>query len=334
MRRLLTGMLLVLVTALAVPHTGGSPHRADRNPARTVRKRIESGFITITDGSRLYYRKVGSGAARVIAPSDLFLYDFTRRLTGVATVVTYDTRGRGRSELARGAAPPTIEQDVRDLEEVRRHFGFDKFVPVGFSYLGKAVVMYAATHPARASRLIMISAAPPAAVEDGEPVDADRLGAPARDVARMRQLRLTDAKERSPAEFCLAEWAVTRYMLVGAAANAQKIDVQRLCSLPNEWPVNADRTLSTLWESVDRANLSPAELARVTMPVLVIHGTSDRNSPYKGALRWAATLPNARLMTVLDAGHVVWADDPNAVGRAIREFISGHWPAGAEQTRE
>src|SRR5205823_2538331 len=121
-----------------------------------------------------------------------------------------------------------------------------------------------------------------------------RLGAPAEDVARMRQLRQTDAKERSPAEFCLSEWAVTRYMLVGVPKNATKIDVRRICSFPNEWPANADKTLSSLWESIDRAILSPSELAKVTVPVLTIHGTSDRNAPYKGALRWTAGLPNAR----------------------------------------
>jgi pimeloyl-ACP methyl ester carboxylesterase len=72
-------------------------------------------------------------------------------------------------------------------------------------------------------------------------------------------------------------------------------------------------------------------LAKITMPVLVIHGTKDRNAPYGGGREWAMSLPDARLVTVEGAAHVSWADDPIAVFGSIREFLRGNWPLTAEK---
>jgi pimeloyl-ACP methyl ester carboxylesterase len=49
------------------------------------------------------------------------------------------------------------------------------------------------------------------------------------------------------------------------------------------------------------------------MPVLVVHGTKDRSAPYGGGRDWAAMLPNARLVTVTNAGHVPWIEKPGEV---------------------
>jgi proline iminopeptidase len=330
---LLIGLVLHFgVDALAAdaPRDGGAratPEQVRRGP------KVEQGFVRMDDGTRLYYRKTGSGPLKVIAPYDLMIFDVMRQLADIATVVTYDTRSRGRSEPSKNPAHLTIQQDVRDLEAVRAHFHFEKFAPIGFSYLGKAVALYAVAHPDRVTRIVQIGASPIREEPTGEAVDADLVGAPAADVARMRQMRKTDAKQRWPEEFCRSEWRVTRYMLVGNPVNARKIDVDRICMYPNEWPLNADTTLAPLWESVDRTVPTAEELRTITVPVLTIHGTKDRNAAYSGARTWAATLPNDRLLTVTNAGHVVWADDSRIVISAIREFLSGKWPTDSEKVR-
>jgi proline iminopeptidase len=297
------------------------------------RMNAEEGFVRAEDGTRLYYRKIGRGPVKVIAPYDLMMFDALRQFADIATIVTYDTRNRGRSEPSRDPARSTIQQDVLDLEAVRAHFRFDKFVPVGFSYLGKVVALYGIAHPGRVSRIVQIAPSPIREEAAGDAVDADALGAPAADVERMRELRKTKAKETSPREYCRAEWMVTRYMLVGNPANAPKIDVDAICAQPNEWPLNAEKTLAPLWESVDRTIPTSDELKTVTVPVLTIHGTKDRNAPYSGGRKWAASLPNARLLTIAGAGHVAWADDPSAVFGAIRQFLRGTWPPGSEKVK-
>jgi pimeloyl-ACP methyl ester carboxylesterase len=122
---------------------------------------------------------------------------------------------------------------------------------------------------------------------------------------------------------------VFRYVLIGDPAHASRIKSN--CDLPNEWPVNTDKHFQHLFTSINAVDITPADLARITMPVLVIHGTKDRNAPYGSGREWAMSLPNARLVTVEGAAHVSWADDPIAVFGSIREFLRGNWPLGAEK---
>jgi pimeloyl-ACP methyl ester carboxylesterase len=292
--------------------------------------RPEQGFVNTEDGIRLFYRKVGHGPIRVIAPYDLMMFGALRPLADIATIVTYDTRNRGRSDASPDASRSTIQQEARDLEAVRRHFKFETFVLIGFSYLGKAAALYAIDHPARVSRIVQIAPSPIQEEAAADDVDADLLGAPPADVALMRRMRLGDAKSKSPREFCNAEWNVTRYMLVGDPANASKIPVRDICSRANEWPVNAEKRLGPLWDSVEKTVPTAAQLKTITMPVLTIHGTKDRNAAYKGGRKWVAALPNARLVSVSGAGHAVWVDNPKVVFTAMRSFLRGEWPTVSE----
>jgi pimeloyl-ACP methyl ester carboxylesterase len=115
----------------------------------------EEGMVDGADGVRLHYSKIGSGKTVLIIPAELFLFDDFKQLADQATVIAYDMRNRGRS-----ARTPldkvSIQADVRDLEAVRRHFNVDRFVPVGFSYLGLMVALYALDHPERVERMIQM----------------------------------------------------------------------------------------------------------------------------------------------------------------------------------
>ena len=103
------------------------------------------------------------------------------------------------------------------------------------------------------------------------------------------------------------------------------------CELETEWPVNADPHFKTTFESIQALDLTKEQLKKITVPVLTIHGTKDRNAPYGGGREWALSLPNARLVTVEGAAHQSWADDPVLVFGSIREFLRGNWPMTAEK---
>jgi pimeloyl-ACP methyl ester carboxylesterase len=46
-------------------------------------------------------------------------------------------------------------------------------------------------------------------------------------------------------------------------------------------------------------------IAKVTAPVLTIHGRKGRNAPYGGGREWDMLLPNARLITIDAAAQYV-----------------------------
>src|SRR5579864_1717496 len=60
--------------------------------------RLETGFVTRSDGARLYYTKVGNGPRRVILPGRLFLLPDFLRLARGRTLIFYDMRNRGLSD--------------------------------------------------------------------------------------------------------------------------------------------------------------------------------------------------------------------------------------------
>jgi pimeloyl-ACP methyl ester carboxylesterase/ketosteroid isomerase-like protein len=293
-------------------------------PANTAK--LEEGFVPTSDGVKLYYRKLSGGSpVTLLVPLDFMLHEPFQQFADIATVITYDGRSRGRSS-ASAVNLLTIEQDVRDLETVRAHFKADKVIPVGYSYLGKVVAMYAAAHPEHVSRVIQLGPGANRFADMPAPEEGT-FGAPAEALRRLEQLRAASA---APRELCEAFWNVMAYRMVGDPKHAPRFD-RSSCELENER--NFMATFQHLWPTIQAATLSAAELKKITMPVLTIHGTSDRNAPYAGGRAWAAALPDARLVTVPGAAHALWLDDPVAVFGAIRHFIRGEWPLGSEKVQ-
>lgn len=298
-----------------------------RAPLPESSARFEEGRVTTPDGVKLYYRKLSGGSPiAIIAPLDFVLHEPLRQFADVATIITYDVRNRGKSSRAADVNTLTIDQDVADLETVRAYFDVEKFIPVGFSYLGKVVATYAARHPERVARMVQLG---PAANRMADlPVAPDEdFGAAAEDVKRWREMQAAGAKEKEPRAFCEAQWRVMSFYLVGNPARASKSVA--FCALENEWPVSFEKTFATLWPTIQKASLSEEELQKIAMPVLVIHGDRDRNAPYAGGRAWVAALPDARLVTVPGAAHAAWRDDPVAVFGSIRHFLRGEWPIGS-----
>ena len=296
-----------------------------RAPLPDSAVKFEEGYVPTPDGVKLYYRKLSGGSPiTLIVPLDYVLHEPMRQFADVATVITYDLRNRGKSTRATDVKMLTIDGDVADLETIRAYFKVDKFIPVGFSYLGKVVAMYAAQHPEHVARVIQLGPAANRAADFPDGPRDKEFGAAAEDVEKWQEMRAAGAMEKDPRAFCEAQWKVMNFYLVGNPAHASK-DVS-FCAFENEWPVNFNKTLETLWPTVEKASLSGDELKKIAMPVLVIHGDKDRNATYPEGRAWAGALPDARLVTVTGAAHAAWRDDPVAVFGAMRHFLRGEWP--------
>ena len=321
---MMTRVLLVLAIAAhaslvpsLVPHAAPSP--------------TEDGFVTTHDGLKLAYHKIGTGPNAVIVPLGFLLqHDFARLAAPARTLVFYDQRNRGRSDAV---APEklSIHDEVRDMETLRAHFGFSRFTPIGYSYLGLMVVLYAIEHPERIDRLIQLGPVPMQfdtvyppnlrADDREEAIGKERLAA-------LEALVRTGVHEREPRTFCEKQWDATRLALVGDPAKIDQLG-DGFCDLPNEWPIAFIRMWPHRQEELKQLRITPDELARVKQPVLTIHGTRDRNAPYGAGREWASSLPNARLLTIEGAAHQSWVDAPERVFGAIERFLSGEWPPDA-----
>jgi pimeloyl-ACP methyl ester carboxylesterase len=341
-RRLSIPLLLLLLgffAAMSPLHGaifyGARSVNLNQEEQSTARAAIEEGYVPTSDGLRLYYRKVGHGSRTIIIPLRLFLFDDFKQLGDSFTVISYDTRNRGFSTPVQDNAKLTIDADIEDIERVRQHFGVKKFTLVGYSYMGMGVVLYAMKYPQYLERLIQLGPVPlkfgtkyPVSLtaNDEKPVPDGAA------MARLEELRKGGMAESSPKEFCEMQWQVMRFMLVGNPSNVEKLG-PGVCEMPNEWPVNLDRHFQYHFASVQRLNISKADVAKVSIPVLTIHGTKDRNAPYGAGREWDLLLPNARLLTIEGGAHQSFAEFPEIVFPAIRTFLGGKWPKKAEKVR-
>jgi pimeloyl-ACP methyl ester carboxylesterase len=276
------------------------------------------GYVTTADGVRLWFQTVGSGPQVVVVPNGFHLLEDFRCLAPGRTLVFYDVRNRGRSDtvtdpakLARG-----IHNDVDDLDAVRRHFDLDRLNLIGHSYMGLMVILYATKYPAHADRIVQIGAMPPDSRKQYPPVEDDVL----RDTfAKLAELQ-KDRASYDPIEFCRKLWSVLRFIYVTDPKDADKIRWDR-CDLPNErnfmryW-------MGTILPSIQSVSLAANDLARVTAPVLTIHGTNDRSAPCEAGREWAVLLPNARLLTVDKGGHAPWIEQPGTTLNAVNDFFA------------
>jgi pimeloyl-ACP methyl ester carboxylesterase len=90
-------------------------------------------------------------------PGRLFLIHTLRRLAPGHRLIFYDTCSRGKSEAVR---VETIMDDVRDMEAVRKHFAAEKTTPIGYSYMGLPVMLYAHDDPQHVGRIVQLDPVP------------------------------------------------------------------------------------------------------------------------------------------------------------------------------
>ena len=286
-------------------------------------------YVTAGDGVRLFVQILGAGPQVVLIPNGYYLLDALSRFADGRTLVFIDPRNRGRSDAVadRSRLERGIRHDVEDFDAIRRHLDAERVDLIGHSYMGVTAALYAITSPDRTGRVVQIGAAP---VDPSKQyaVDLTNTDNTLRDVfTRIGELQ----KERPSmdgGDFCRRFWAILRELYVLHPSDAQRLGWEP-CHLPNEAGFMKQYTDFVL-PSIQALNLTDFDYARATAPVLAIHGRQDRSAPYGGGREWALRLPNARLITVENAAHVPWIEDPDKVFGAIETFLDGGWPPSAE----
>jgi pimeloyl-ACP methyl ester carboxylesterase len=292
------------------------------------------GHVTTEDGARLYYQIVGSGPETLVIPNAAYTFVDFQRLAAGRTAIFYDLRNRGRSDriddgskLSRG-----ILHDVDDLEAVRRHFALDHTAVLGHSYVAMTVALYAMRHPERVSRVVQLGAPPP---DHGKQYPAHLTGADETLASVVTRLAKLQEESRSagtdPDDFPKKWWSLLRLLYVVDPADADKItwslgdqSAERFASSMKQWSEN-------LLPSMHSLALTADDFAGMQAPVLLVHGTRDRQCPYGGARDWAMQWPEARLVTVENAAHLPWIESPDLVYGAAATFLDGAWPEAAQK---
>jgi proline iminopeptidase len=221
-----------------------------------------------------------------------------------------------------------VEQDVDDLDAVRRHFGVDRVNLIGHSYAGIVVALYAMKYAAQVNRAVLLGPMQP---NQTTHYPAHLTCADATLVEFLTRAAQLEHERSSvdPLEFCRRFWSLLRVIYVANPADADKITWAR-CELPTE--LNFMKYwIGNILPSIHRLQFTVEGLAAAKAPMLIIHGVKDRSAPYGGGRDWALMMPNARLVTVENAAHAPWIENPGRVFSSIATFLDGGWPEAAEK---
>ena len=224
-------------------------------------------------------------------------------------LVYFDHRGQGRS--ARGdPAKYTLDENVEDMEALRRHLGLGPIVSIGTSYGGMVALAHAARHPASVSHLIaVVTAAHGGFIKRAQEILAERGTPEQREASEpVWQGAVTDRAQMQRFYAVMGPLYSRLYDPAAAALGHER-------TLHEPEPLN--RAFGGFLRDFD---LRP-ELSRIAAPALVIAGRHDWICPPEFSEEIARLVPRAELRIFENSSHSIRADEPQALLDAVAGFV-------------
>lgn len=300
------------------------------------------GYIRTSDGVRLFYKIVGSGSDVLVAvhggPGNSLnsILPDLEPLAKNRTVIYYDQRGGGRSDLIKDREKLSISKHIEDLEAVRLFFKLDKMTLLGNSWGGILIGFYAAAHPDKIERMIFHS--------PGEPTKALTDKADAELQSRINRQFSAEQKKRyeflsnpqnwvkasDPKAVCREFYQLLLPFYVSKAENAALLKGD-VCAGSDDAVRYQQFVNEQIMNSLGDWNLLPS-LGAVKAPVLVIHGAADPTL-VESPEAWASAMSNAQLLIIDGAGHLPHVEQPEIFFKAVETFLEGSFPPEAKKVQ-
>ena len=201
-------------------------------------------------------------------------------------MVAWDLRGHGQTQSPEDPAAYSPEACVADTEALLDEAGVEQAVVGGHSLGGYLSLAFADRYPERVRALLLVGTGP--GFKRDEP--RQKWNANATKQAEKLEAKGLDALPRGQ-----SEWAGTHHSASALARAARGMLAQ---------------SDAQVYEA----------LARVRVPTLVLVGAEDR-AFLAAADVMEGKIAGATKVVISDAGHAVNVDQPEAVNRALRDFL-------------
>ena len=248
----------------------------------------------------LFYDLTGPEGAPVVAFSNSIgttLEMWDRQVPALSDryrCVRYDTRGHGRSPVV--DRPITIEDLANDLAGLLDALGIEQAHIVGLSLGGMTAQAFGARHPERAQSLVLMATSaylPHGWNERAAIVRANGMGA--------------------IVEAVLARWFTPDF----AAVHPEAVEPLRARFLQND-----PKGYAACCEAIRDMDLRPSNAA-LTQPTLIIAGADDPATPVTMMEEIRTRVPQAELVVLPRAAHILAVERPEAVNRHLAAFLDG-----------
>jgi len=259
-------------------------------------------MILRSDDVDLFYELRGEGPDVVMLhpyPSDhTYWLPLVQHLQSRFRLVLPDLRGLGRSGLGEGATTMTRLAD--DLVRLCDELKIGRAAFVGCSVGGYVLFEFWRRWRERVKTLVLMDTKPG--------LDTDE--------ARAARLKNADEiLQKGP------EWAIEQIMpkLLAPVTISSRLDLVE--SAKSTMRCAGAAGFSAMQRGMAGRSDSSATLAGVDVPVLVLGGEEDAPSPVSELERMARAMRGAQLKIIARAGHFAAFEQPEEVGRVVRDFL-------------
>ena len=271
------------------------------------------------NGVQLWTAVQGKGIPMVFCHGGPGGYDYLApvadMISDLCQVIRYDQRGSGRSQPI---GPYDVSTFVDDLEGLRRHFNFERWIVGGHSWGAGLALAYAVRFPARTTAVIHIS---------GTGIDArwhaeyskNRLNA-LNELEREAYQRLRVQRDHTTG----TEKEQVLNRLSTLSRKTDVFDPNQVDNLPNfdAYPVSseANEKVGADWKAYTTDARFQESVYNLPMPVLFLHGACDpRPSHFMETL--ASKLSRSTFASIPESGHYPWVEKFGEVKTSLRQFV-------------
>lgn len=221
-------------------------------------------------------------------------------------LLRYDERGCGLSD--RDVEDFSLESMVNDLECVVDAAGFERFALLGSSQGAAVSISYAVRYPESVSALILYGSYAEGWAQNATDEELER------GQAMVDLIRLGRGQDNP------AFVQMFGSLLIPDANEEQRLAFEVLMR-ESATPETAARLLSAFGDF----NVSDL-LAKLSMPVLVLHARSDARVACEDGRALASAIPGAEFKTLEGRNHILLEHEPafEQFKSAIREFLERH----------
>ncbi len=263
------------------------------------------------DGQPVFMRRAGNDAVPTLYVHGLptSSYDWISLLE-LGGGIAVDLPGFGRSGK-RGDLDYSLHGHASFIDRLLGQLGIERVRLCLHDWGAAAGLRWAIDHPDRVERLVVINGVPLLR------------GFQWRGWARVVRTPLA-----GPVAVGLGTRRIVRRLSRGASASPGPMADGFVRSIAEHFDLGTERALLKLLRSASPELLADAGigLASVTAPALVLWGALDPYIPARFGAGYAATLGDATLETVQDAGHWPWLDKPE-LGERIVGHLAGDPPS-------